>query len=111
MAYDLELAERIRDLLAEQPSFTEKKMFGGLAFLLGGHMTAVASSKGGLMIRADPAAAPGLVESTPATFAEMRGRQMKGWLRLDAADVGTDDLLSTWIDHAVDYAATLPPKA
>ncbi len=110
MAYDPELAERIRGLLAMQPTLTEKEMFGGLAFLVGGYMTAVANHDGELMIRADPAESPGLVESTPATFAEMRGRQLKGWLCVDAADIVADEELSTWVDHAVDYVATLPPK-
>ena len=110
MAYDLDLAERIREALATEPEVTERKMFGGLAFLLRGHMTVVASAKGGMMIRADPARTAELVDSTPAVFAEMRGREMKGWLRLGSSAVSTDDELTTWIDHAVAYTATLPPK-
>ncbi len=80
MAYDLELAERLRAALDHVPEVVERKMFGGLAFLIRGNMAVVASSKGGLMIRADPATADGLVETTPADYAEMRGRQIRGWL-------------------------------
>lgn len=86
-------------------------MFGGLAFLIRGHMTVVATSKGGLMIRADPTEATELVESTPAAFAEMRGRPMKGWLRLDAANIGSDAEIARWVEHAVGYSSSLPPKA
>ncbi len=85
-------------------------MFGGLAFLIRGHMTVVASSKGGLMVRADPATTTDLVETTQAEFADMRGRQMRGWLYLDAADIRSEDELTPWIDRAVGYSATLPPK-
>lgn len=108
MAYDLELAERIRDSLPLESEVTERKMFGGLAFLIRGNMTVVASSKGGLMVRADPIASSDLVETTPAEFVEMRGRQMQGWLHLDAAHIQSDADLARWIDHAVSYAATLP---
>lgn len=110
MAYDQHLADRIRDALAPEPEVTERKMFGGAAFFVCGHMTVVASSKGGLMVRADPTKAANLVESTPADFAEMRGRQMKGWLRVGSAAVESDTELSRWIEHAVRYSSTLPPK-
>lgn len=110
MAFDLELAERIRDGLAHEREVTERTMFGGLAFLIGGHMTVVASSKGGIMIRADPTTTADLVETTPAEFAEMRGRPMQGWLRLDSADIQLDADLARWLEQAVSYSATLPPK-
>jgi len=110
MAYDPVLAERIRDELASQPDIIERKMFGGLAFLLRGHMTAVASGQGGLMIRADPDQSEALVQSTPAEFAVMRGKQMKGWLRLDSAAIEDELELTAWIERSVDYASTLPPK-
>lgn len=110
MVYDLELAERIRDALALEREVTERTMFGGLAFLIRGHMTVVASSKGGLMIRADPTTTTDLVETTPAEFAGMRGRRMQGWLRLDSADIQSDADLTRWIEHAVSHSATLPPK-
>jgi TfoX/Sxy family transcriptional regulator of competence genes len=111
MAYDPELAERLRHALASEPAVTERKMFGGLAFLVRGHMTAVASGKSGLMIRADPTTTGDLVETTPANFAQMSGRQMTGWLHLDAEDIRSDQDLATWIDRALSYSATLRPKA
>jgi TfoX/Sxy family transcriptional regulator of competence genes len=110
MGYDLELAERVRALLADQDGVTERTMFGGLAFLLRGHMTVVASGRGGLMIRSDPQRAAELVKSTPAAFAEMRGRVMKGWLRIDSSDLIACAQLRTWVDLAVAYTATLPSK-
>lgn len=110
MAYDLELAERLRAALDHVPEVVERKMFGGLAFLIRGNMAVVASSKGGLMIRADPATADGLVETTPADYAEMRGRQIRGWLYLDAAAVKSQPELDPWIERAVDYSSTLPAK-
>ena len=111
MAYDLDLAERVRDSLAAEPDLTERKMFGGLAFLIRGHLTVVVSSKGGLMLRADPDTTTELVESGAAEFAEMRGRPMKGWLRVGAADVRSEADLAVWVDRSVSYSATLPPKA
>lgn len=108
MAYDTALAERIREAIASNPDVTERKMFGGLAFLVDGHMTVVASSQGGLMIRADPTTTGTLVETTPAVYAEMRGRTLNGWLRLAASDINTDDELTRWIDRALSYTATLP---
>ena len=110
MAYDTALAERIREALASNPEVAERKMFGGLAFLVGGHMTVVASGQGGLMLRADPTTTATLVDTTPAVHAEMRGRTMNGWLRLDASDVDTDGELERWIDRALSYTTTLPPK-
>lgn len=110
MAYDLLLAERIRDALADEPLVVERKMFGGLAFLIRGHMTVVASSKGGLMIRADPAMAAELVKTTMAEYVVMRGRQMRGWLHLDPQHVGSDHDLMIWIDRAIAQSATLDPK-
>lgn len=85
-------------------------MFGGLAFLVKGHMTVAASGQGGLLVRADPAESADLVETTPATEMEMRGRTMAGWLRLDSADVETDEELSAWVDRGVAFARSLPPK-
>jgi len=110
VAYDAILAERIRETLAAESEVTERNMFGGLAFLIRGHMTVVASGKGGLMVRADPSVTTELVESTPAELAEMRGRPMKGWMRLDSADIRSDADLATWIEIAVAYSSTLPSK-
>ena len=85
-------------------------MFGGLAFLVDGHMTVAASSQGGLMVRVDPTTSEALVATTPAELAEMRGRPMQGWIRLAAADVPGDDL-EEWVAISTTYAATLPRKA
>ena len=107
MAYDEELAERIRKRVT---GATEKKMFGGLAFLVGGNMAISASGQGGILVRVDPAASDGLVAETPATVAVMRGRAMAGWLRVASADVADDAELATWVGRGVAFAATLPPK-
>ncbi len=111
MAYDPQLAERLRECLATEPDVTERKMFGGLALMVDGHMTAVASGQGGLMVRTDPGQSAELVESTPAVYAEMRGREMKSWLRLTSDDVASDDELAAWVDSAVAYVKTLPGKS
>lgn len=111
MAYDRELAERIRRALASDPHVTERSMFGGLAFLIRGLMAVVASSRGGLMIRVDPSTSSELVDTTRAEFAAMRGRPMNGWLYVDAADTDSDEELTTWIGRAVDHTRTLPPKS
>ena len=87
MAYDEDLADRIRALVAGEAGLTEKKMFGGLAFLIGGNMAVAASGQGGLMVRVDPASSDALVAETNARLMEMRGREMKGWLRVDAKDL------------------------
>jgi TfoX/Sxy family transcriptional regulator of competence genes len=110
MAYDQELADRIRQRVAGEPAVTEKKMFGGLAFLVGGNMAVAASGQGGLLVRVDPAESAELVESSRARVMEMRGRQMPGWLRVDAADVKTDEELSAWVDRGVAFARSLPAK-
>ena len=110
MGYDLALAERIREVLSSTPGVSERKMFGGLAFLVDGHMTVAASGHGGLMLRVDPTTSDSLVDTTPAVYAEMRGRTMKGWIRLAASDVATDDVLQRWIDKALTFTSTLPPK-
>jgi TfoX/Sxy family transcriptional regulator of competence genes len=110
VAYDEELAARIRELVANEPALTEKKMFGGLAFLVGGNMAVAASGQGGLLVRVDPAESDTLVASTNATPMEMRGRQMAGWLRVDSDDVGTNPELSRWVERGVSYARSLPAK-
>ena len=110
MAYDEELAGRIRALLGSRDDLTEKKMFGGLAFLLGGNMAVAASGQGGILVRVDPEESDELVASTSAAPMEMRGRQMAGWLRVDTADVAADDELAAWVDRGATYAASLPPK-
>jgi TfoX/Sxy family transcriptional regulator of competence genes len=110
MAYDEELAERVRALLGTERSVEEKKMFGGLGFIVAGNMAVGASGQGGLLVRVDPAESDALVESTPAYPMEMRGRTMAGWLRVDSADVAAEDELARWVRRGVDYARSLPPK-
>ena len=110
MAYDEELAGRIRDLVAGEPGLTEQKMFGGLAFLIGGNMAVAASGQGGLLVRVDPDESDALVETTGAEAMVMRGREMRGWLRVEAADVGTEDDLAAWVERGASYARSLPAK-
>jgi hypothetical protein len=109
MAYDEELAERIRGFLPDLP-VTEKKMFGGLAFLVGGHMSVSASGRGGLMVHCDPAETDRLVREPGASRMEMRGREMDGWLRVTSAAVADDEVLQRWVVIGTSYAASLPPK-
>jgi TfoX/Sxy family transcriptional regulator of competence genes len=110
MAYDEELAGRIRTLLGDRADLTEKQMFGGLAFLVGGNMAVAASGQGGLMVRVDPEESAELVATTPAEMMEMRGRRMPGWLRLGSADVADDAVLREWVVRGAAYAGSLPPK-
>jgi TfoX/Sxy family transcriptional regulator of competence genes len=110
MAYDEKLAGRIRTLLGDRPDLTEKKMFGGLAFLTGGNMAIAASGQGGILVRVDPGESAELVATTPAKLMEMRGRSMTGWLRVDAGDVADDAALAEWVELGTGYAASLPPK-
>ena len=110
MAYDEELANRIREVLSDQTGVVEKKMFGGLAFLIGGNMSVSASGQGGLLLRCDPDETDALVERPHADRFEMRGRAMDGWLRIDPAGLGTKRELKRWVDVGVKYARSLPPK-
>ena len=110
MAYDEALAARVRELVADEPALTEKKMFGGLAFLVAGNMAVSASGQGGLLVRVDPDESEALVETTPARLMEMGGRQMPGWLRVDAEDVRTKRQLASWVERGVSFAGSLPPK-
>jgi TfoX/Sxy family transcriptional regulator of competence genes len=110
MGYDQDLADRIRRLIGSDPDLTEKKMFGGLAFLIRGNMAIAASGQGGVMVRVDPAQSDSLVETTGARVAEMRGRPMPGWLRISPEDLSTDDQLLTWVRRGTGYARSLPGK-
>jgi TfoX/Sxy family transcriptional regulator of competence genes len=110
MAYDEELAGRIRELLADEPDLTEKKMFGGLAFLIGGNMAVGASGQGGILVRVDPEESDALVAKTKASPMEMRGRQMQGWLRVAANDLGSKRELTKWVELGRTYARSLPAK-
>ena len=110
MAYDEKLADRIRELIGDQPDVTEKKMFGGLAFLIRGNMAVAASGQGGALVRVDPDRSESLVTTTNARPMEMRGRQMQGWLRVDPQDVRTKRELAKWVNLGTTYARSLPPK-
>jgi hypothetical protein len=110
VAYDEELAGRIRELLSDEVELTEKKMFGGLAFLIGGNMAVAASGQGGVLVRVDPARSETLVATTNASLMEMRGRHMAGWLRVDADDVRTKRQLAKWVGLGSTYARSLPGK-
>jgi hypothetical protein len=110
VAYDEELADRIRELVASEAGLTEKKMFGGLAFLIGGNMAIAASGQGGVMVRVDPDQSDTLVATTNARLVEMRGRQMPGWMRVDVPDVRTKQQLAKWVGIGVTYARSLPAK-
>ena len=110
MPYDEDLAERIRDLAGEDPAITEKKMFGGLAFLVNGNMAVAASGQGGILVRVDPEESDALAAKTNAYPMEMRGREMQGWLRVNAEHVRTKPQLSKWVQRGIAYARSLPPK-
>jgi TfoX/Sxy family transcriptional regulator of competence genes len=110
MAYDEHLADRIRELVGGEPEVTEQKMFGGLAFLIGGNMAVAASGQGGVLVRVDPAQSDALVATTNARPMEMRGRPMQGWLRVDPEDVRAKRQLARWVELGTAYARSLPPK-
>ena len=110
MAYDEELAGRIREVIAGEPGVSEKRMFGGLAFLIAGNMAVAASGAGGLMVRVDPGATEALAGEPHAGPFEMRGRPVDGWLRVDAAGVQTKAQLEPWVRIGVEYARSLPAK-
>ncbi len=111
MAYDEELANRVRESVQAEHGVTEKRMFGGLAFLISGNMAVSASSQGGLLLRIDPAEAESLVTAPHVGRFEMRGREMDGWLRIDTEAVETDDQLHGWVRLGVRFARSLPPKS
>ena len=109
MAYDHDLADRIRELVATEQGVDEKRMFGGLAFLVNGNMSVSASGQGGLLVRVGPEGTAGLLDDHVHT-AVMGGREMRGWLRVDATAVEDDGRLAEWVDRGVSYARTLPSK-
>lgn len=110
MAYDHDLADRIRAVLAGEP-VVEKTMFGGLAFLLAGNMSVAASGQGGLLVRVDPAQTDVLLSEPGAEEFDMGGRgPMKGWLRVDPAVLNDDEILGAWVSRGVAYARSLPAK-
>jgi TfoX/Sxy family transcriptional regulator of competence genes len=110
MAYDEDLASRIRELIAGESDVTEMRMFGGLAFLVGGNMSVAASGQGGLMVRVDPDETEALVSRPDVRAFEMRGRPMQGWLRVDAEGLRTKRQLEPWVRRGVAYARSLPAK-
>jgi hypothetical protein len=110
VAYDTELADRIRFLIGTGPGITEKKIFGGLAFLVGGNMAISASGQGGVLVRVDPAESEALIATANATLAVMGGRTMPGWLRVTSADLEADEQLTEWVNRGVAYARSLPAK-
>ena len=111
MAFDEELATRIRELIGTEPDLSEKRMFGGLAFLVGGNMAIAASGQGGILVRADPAESDALVEQTNAEPAVMRGRPMTGWLRVETEHLQTERELAKWVEIGTTYARSLAPKS
>ncbi|MBO0811436.1 MAG: TfoX/Sxy family protein [Microlunatus sp.] len=111
MAYDVGLAERIRELINGEHLTTEKKMFGGLGFMINGNMAVAASNSGGLLVRVDPDESDALVGSTPAELMVMGGRSMQGWLQVGSEHLAGDAELEIWVRRGAAYAAGLPPKA
>jgi TfoX/Sxy family transcriptional regulator of competence genes len=110
MAYDEDLANRIRELVGGEPEVREQQMFGGLAFLIGGNMAVAASGQGGVLVRVDPAQSDSLVETTNAELMEMGGRRMRGWLRVDPDDIRSERELARWVRLGTAYARSLPAK-
>ena len=110
MAYDEDLADRIRELMVAEDGVTEKKMFGGLAFLIGGNMSIAASGQGGLLVRCEPQLTDELVSDPHAGPMVMRGREMEGWLRVEPQGAGTKRDLERWVRVGVEYARSLPAK-
>ena len=111
MAYDEDLANRIRELIGAEPDVTQKRMFGGLAFLIGGNMSVSVSGQGGLSLRCDPSETEALLAKPHAAPFEMRGRVMDGWLRVDPDGVRTKAQLERWVNRGVAYARSLPSKS
>jgi TfoX/Sxy family transcriptional regulator of competence genes len=109
MAYDTQLAQRIRDLVVDDLDVTEKRMFGGLAFLVNGNMSVAASGHGGLMVRLDPEEAEELLDGVDVVPFEMRDRPVRGWLRVREPGYASDEQLRGWVERGVEYARTLPP--
>ena len=110
MGYDIELADRLRELVASRPGVTEKRMFGGLAFLVHGHLAVSASSQGGLLLRVDPGRREVLLAHPQVSAFVMRGRETSGWVRVEVDGSTTDDELERWVQHGLDHAGSPPPR-
>lgn len=110
MTYDVRLADRLREILTGEPGLTERKMFGGLAFLVRGNMAVAASREGGLLLRTDPERTEDLLSEPHTSPFVMGEREMRGWLRVEPEGVVADDALERWAEIGAGYARTLPPK-
>lgn len=110
MAYDEDLADRIRMATQDRDDLSERKMFGGLAFLVSGHMAVAASGQGGLMVRIHPEESETLVSEPGVDRFEMHGRAMDGWLHVAPDVLGSESQLDRWVALGVEFASTLPPK-
>ena len=110
MAYDEELADRVRAELGPLEGLTEQPMFGGLAFLINGNMAVGIVSQGGIMVRVPPEETEKLIRTTTASEVEMRGRPARGWVRVGTNDVRTTRQLRPWVRRGVGYASDLPRK-
>ena len=109
MAYSEDLADRIRELVAGEGNVVERRMFGGLAFLVNGNMAVAASSEGGLLVRVDPTRAGAWIDTEGVAPMVMRGREMRGWLRVVSDDLDAARL-EEWVSRGVEHARSLPPK-
>jgi TfoX/Sxy family transcriptional regulator of competence genes len=110
MTYDEDLANRVRELLADEDAITERKMFGGLAFLLHGHMSVSASRNGGLLVRIDPSDTEAALARRHVALMQMGGRTMDGWITVAPEGLKTKRQLSAWVTRSITFARTLPPK-
>lgn len=110
MSYDERLAARVRELLASYPDLTEKRMFGGLAFLVAGKMAVAAVDRGGLMVRVDPEQMDRVVAAGDARAVEMRGRELRGWIEVDANALRSQPELARWVELGIARARSLPGK-
>ena len=109
MAYDHELADRVRELLSGVDNLGEQQMFGGLAFLVNGNMALAARGHGGLLVHVDPACADAWIDGERVTPMVMRGREMRGWLTVVTDASGLD--LEEWVSRGLAHALSLPPKS
>lgn len=110
MPLDITLANRIRDIVQNEPGISEKRMFGGLAFLVDAHMAVAASGGGGILVRVDPDETSSLLAEPQVVRMEMRGRPMDGWLRVNSEAVVTQEAMRNWVERGVAYARSLPEK-
>jgi hypothetical protein len=110
MAYDTELANRLRETLAREENVTEKAMFGGLAFLINGNLAVSASSTGGILLRVEPADTASLLKRAHVEPFITRGRALDGWIRVDVAGLEGDRTFDEWLTRGISFARSLPPK-